>query len=78
VDALSSPPRVLVRLKGIVEPYRPLETPVGTTEVRAIRMGHHPEKTPPSLWVVLDVIGPGVKVKGVEVDGDTARVLVGR
>ena len=78
VDLLSAPPRVLVRLRGIVEPYRPLEFPVGTDAVRAIRMGHHPEKNPPSQWVVLDVNGPGVKVKGVEVEGDTARVLVGR
>ena len=77
-DALSSPPRVLVRLGGIVEPYRPLEVTVGTDAVRFIRMGHHPEQKPPSLWVVLDVNGPGVKIKGVEVEGDTARVLVGR
>ncbi len=78
VDALSSPPRILIRMRGIVESYRPVATPVGTADVRALRVGHHPELKPPALWVVLDIADVNIEVKGVEVEGNTARVLVGR
>ncbi len=73
---LSEPPRVLIRLREIQQEYSAYELPVGTTEIEQIRIGHHPELTPPALYVVLDLARPDARVVDVTVEGDTARVTV--
>jgi hypothetical protein len=73
---LSEPPRILVRIREIQQEYSSYELPVGTPEVERIRIGHHPELTPPALYVVLDLARPDARVTGVSIDGDTARVTV--
>jgi hypothetical protein len=78
VDALPTPPRIVLRMARITEPYRPLELEVGTAEVRRVRFGHHPELKPPALWIVLDLADPEARLEGIDVAGDTARVLVAR
>ena len=75
---LPSPPRILIRISGIDSLYRPLEIPVGTSEVRGIRVGHHPEARPPSLWIVLDRSDEDVVVREVQISGNAIRVEVGR
>jgi len=74
--ALSEPPRILVRLREIQQEYSSYELPVGTAEVERIRIGYHPELTPPALYVVLDLTRGDVRVSDLAVVGDTARVTV--
>jgi len=78
VSALDDPPRVWVRIRGIEDFYRPNEIAVGSPEVSRIRVGHHPEESPVSLWVVLDLADGSVVVRDTTVSGDTIRVSVGR
>lgn len=73
---LSEPPRILIRLREIQQEYSAYELSVGTTEVEQIRVGHHPELTPPALYVVLDLARADARVVDVAVEGDTARVTV--
>jgi Tfp pilus assembly protein PilZ len=73
---LSEPPRILVRIREIHGEYSSYELPVGTTEIEKIRIGHHPELTPPALYVVLDLTRPEARVTGVQIEGDTVLVTV--
>jgi len=75
---LLNPARILVRIAGIDSLYRPLEISVGTSEVRGIRVGHHPETRPPSLWVVLDRTDEDIVVRDVQISGNSIQVEVGR
>ncbi len=75
---LPSPPRILVRIYGIDSPFRPFKIPVGTAEVRGIRIGHHPETRSPSLWIVLDRADVGVEIREVQTSGNVIRIEVGR
>jgi len=78
VSALDDPPRVWIRIRGIEDLYRPNEIAVGSPEVSRIRVGHHPEESPVSLWVVLDLADGSAVVRDTTVSGDTIRVSVGR
>jgi hypothetical protein len=76
VEPLSSPPRLLVRLRGIESGYRPYLIEVGSPEVTTIRMGHHAERRPPEIWVVIDLVGDGLGVEGIDIRGDVAELVV--
>ncbi|MCD4749380.1 MAG: hypothetical protein K8R59_08395, partial [Thermoanaerobaculales bacterium] len=76
-DGLSAPPRILIRLRDIRVSYRPLEIPVGSPEINLIRLGHHPEKTPPSMWVVFDLTDAGARVQSISTENDLVKILVG-
>jgi len=78
VSRLDDPPRVWVRIGGIETFFRPNEIGVGSPELLRIRVGHHPEETPVSLWVVLDLADGSVVVRDTTVSGDTIRVSIGR
>jgi len=75
---LDDPPRVWLRVRGIETFYRPNDIPVSSPEVARIRVGHHPEDTPVSLWVVLDLADPSVVVRETSSSGDTFRISVAR
>jgi hypothetical protein len=75
---MSAPPRILIRLRQIKEKYRAYELAAGTDEVLRIRLGHHPEQSPPALYVVLDVPDPSVHALGTVIEGNQVRVTVGR
>lgn len=77
VGTMSDPPRVLVRVLR-VDRFRKFELPVGTNELERIRIGHHPEQSPPSLHVVLDLTGAGVRLVSTEVEGAEVRLTLGR
>jgi hypothetical protein len=78
VSLLKEPARVWVRILGIETYYRPNDIEVGTAEVERIRVGHHPEETPQSLYVVCDLEDSAAVVREHTVDGDTLRVVVAR
>jgi hypothetical protein len=78
VTRLKDPARVWVRIQGIETFYRPNDIEVGTPEVERLRVGHHPEETPQSIYVVFDLANPTAAVLEHTVDGDTLRVVVGR
>jgi hypothetical protein len=78
VSRIKDPARVWVRIQGIETFYRPNDIEVGTPEVERVRVGHHPEETPQSLYVVLDLEDSAVVVREHTIKGDTLRVVVGR
>lgn len=73
---LENPPRQLVRISGIVAQPVPETVPVGGALVARIRMGHHPELSPPELYVVLDLAAASVRVGTPESTGDTVRIPI--
>jgi len=78
VSRLKDPARVWVRIQGIETLYRPNEIEVGTAEVERVRVGHHPEETPQSLYVVLDLEDTAVEFREHTIKGDTLKVFVRR
>ena len=75
---MDDPPRVLVKVMGIGQQYKPYEIAVGSPELERIRIGHHPEVRPPALYVVLDLAGEGVAVQNLSFEGSTVAVTLGR
>jgi hypothetical protein len=47
--------RVLIRVRDVVEGFRPYELPQSGGEIQRLRMGHHPDLSPPEQWVVADL-----------------------
>lgn len=78
ISRLDDPPRVWVRIQGIETFYRPNDIEVATPEVARIRVGHHPEETPQSLYVVLDLASTAAAQREYSIEGDTLRVVVKR
>ncbi|MGD9253797.1 MAG: hypothetical protein PVG92_07690 [Holophagae bacterium] len=76
VMRLENPARVWIRIKNIGTFYRPNEIPVNSRHVERIRIGHHPEESPPSIYVVLDLATDRAKVQETWLEGDTFRVAV--
>ncbi len=77
VSKLTDPERVLVRIRGIDSGYLPAEIEVGSPEVERIRIGHHPEEHPQSLYVVLDLTAASVVVRGSGARGEVLTLAVG-
>jgi hypothetical protein len=73
---LRDPARFVLRLSGIVEPYRPSEIPSAAPGMRGIRVGHHAGGGEPQLHVVLDLESETDQVGEVEFFGDTLAVRV--
>lgn len=78
VSRLKNPHRVWIRIQGIQTFYRPNDIDVEGPDVERIRVGHHPEETPQSIYVVCDLEDPRVVVREQTVEDDTLRVVVGR
>jgi hypothetical protein len=78
VSRLKDPARVWVRIQGIETFYRPNDIAVGTSEVERVRVGHHPEETPQSIYVVCDLASTSAVIREQTIEGDTLRVVVGR
>jgi hypothetical protein len=78
VKMLRDPPRIWLRIRHIERFYRPNELTVGSPEVDRVRIGHHPEESPSSLYVVLDVADEAVVVTKRSVEGNTISVTVAR
>jgi hypothetical protein len=78
VARLKDPERIWVRVRHIETFYKPNEILVGSPEVRQVRIGHHPEESPPSLYVVIDLADNSVMVTDRAIAEDTIRLSVGR
>jgi hypothetical protein len=78
VVPLKDPARVWIRVTGIETFYRPNEIEVGTPEVERLRVGHHPEETPQSIYVVADLASPAATIRDHTIEGDTLRVVIAR
>lgn len=71
-------PRLLIKLKGITEPYRG-PSPAASAEIAGVRTGHHQRPDGPELHVVLDFPpGAAVAVSGVTAEGDSLVVDIDR
>jgi uncharacterized protein (TIGR02266 family) len=66
---IGNPPRELIRLTGIRKPFPQVRIPVGTGEVKQVRIGYHEAAKGNELHVVIDLAGPAVKVTRVDHDG---------
>jgi hypothetical protein len=75
---IDSPPRELVRLRGIRRPLAITRIPVGTAEVRQVRVGYHEKAGGNELHVVIDLADPAVKVARVDHDGQRLRIHLRR
>jgi hypothetical protein len=68
---VDSPPREVIQIRGIQRPFAPLRIPVGTPEVKQIRVGYHEGN---ELHVVIDLAGSRVKAVRIEPDGQRLRI----
>ena len=72
-------PRVLIRLKGIEQPYRSAAHGVPTPEVAGIRAGYHLASGGNELHIVLDLVPSArARIESVEPSGDTLVVTLER
>ena len=78
METLSSPSRVLVRVRGITNTYRPYTIAAMTPEVAQIRSGLHEERRPSELWIVVDLVEADVAVGGVSIGRDLAEIVLSR
>lgn len=72
------PPRALVVLQGVEEPFPRTEIPVGTELVERIRIGFHPERPQSELHLVLDLATPEADLVRSRAEGRELRLHVGR
>ena len=72
--SIESPPREVIQIRGIQRPFSPLRIPVGTSEVKQIRVGYHEKPGGNELHVVIDLAGGRVQAVRVEPDGQRLRV----
>ena len=75
---LEDPLRIWLSVSHIETFYKPNEIGVGSREIERIRIGYHPEDSPPALYIVLDLAGDDVYLLDTSVQGDVIRLTVGR
>ncbi len=73
-SSVDSPPREVIQIRGVQRPFAPTRIPVGTSEVKQIRVGYHEKPGGNELHVVIDLAGPRVKVARIEPDGQRLRI----
>lgn len=78
VTRLSEPPRSLVVIRGISQPFPRTEIPVGAELVERLRVGFHPERPRSELHVVVDLADPGADLVRSEAAGQELRLFIGR
>jgi hypothetical protein len=71
---IGSPPRELIRITGITKPFSQVRIPVGTGDVKQVRIGYHESAKGNELHVVIDLAAPGVKVTRIDPDGQRLRI----
>ncbi len=75
---LEDPLRIWLSVSPIETFFKPNEIGVGSREIERIRIGYHPEDSPPALYIVLDLAGDDVFLLDTSVQGDVIRLTVGR
>jgi len=71
---MGDPPRVLIVVNDIQKPFPQPRIPVGTGEVKDVRIGYHDAPKGHALHVVIDLAGAKVKVSRVDHDGLRLRI----
>lgn len=71
---VDSPPRTVIQIRGMSRPFAPTRIPVGTSEVKQIRVGYHEKSGGNELHVVIDLAGSRVRVARIEPDGQRLRI----
>ncbi len=71
---MGDPPRVLIVVNGVQKPFPQPRIPVGTGEVKDVRIGYHDAPKGHALHVVIDLAGSKVKVSRVDHDGLRLRI----
>ncbi len=71
----SGSPRELIRFKGIRRAYAVTKVAGGTPELSQIRVGYH---SPDELHVVLDLSGPEIELKRLDISGARLVIRLGR
>ncbi len=67
---LEDPLRIWMSVSHIETFFKPNEIGVGSREIERIRIGYHPEDSPPALYIVLDLAGDDVFLLDTSVQGD--------
>jgi hypothetical protein len=62
VSRVENPPRAVVAIAGITSPFVPSTLAVDDRNTYRMRIGHHPETSPPELHVVFDLTDKTVEV----------------
>lgn len=75
---IDDPPRTVVQIRGVRRPFAPTRIPVGTSEVKQIRVGYHEKPGGNELHIVIDLAGSGVRVSRIEPDGQRLRIHLQR
>ena len=75
---LEDPLRIWLSVSPIETFFKPNEIAVGSREIERVRIGYHPEDSPPALYIVLDLAGDDVFLLDTSVQGDAIRLTVGR
>lgn len=73
---LESPPREVVNIAGIMAAFDQETVKGDGTLVTRVRLGHHPETSPPELRLVLDLAAPSTQVTAVDVSGASVRLTL--
>jgi uncharacterized protein (TIGR02266 family) len=71
---IDSPPREVIQIFGVRRPFAPTRIPVGTSEVKQIRVGYHEKPGGNELHIVIDLARTGVRVARIEPDGQRLRI----
>lgn len=72
------PPRALVVIRGVTQPFARTEIPVATELVERIRVGFHPERPESELHVVVDFADAEAELVRSEAEGQELRLHIGR
>jgi len=77
VSQFEQPPRILVRIPDVSEPFSPLLIPVGSPELAQVRSWLHVERRPPELHVVLDLAGDRASLTEVRREAHAIVLVIG-
>lgn len=75
---IGDPPRELIRLTGISEPFPMPRLAVGTAEVKQVRTGYHEKAGGNELHIVIDLADSSVKVTRIEAREQSLRIHLQR
>ncbi len=73
---LEAPPREVVSITGIVAATDQESVPGDGRLVSRVRLGHHPETSPPELRLVLDLATPAARLASADVSGASLRLTL--
>jgi len=71
---LAPHPRLVLRIKGVAQPYRHNIIAVNDRHLLQIRTGFHPEFTRPELHLVFDLTSPDLEAPDIRQEGQTVTV----